>query len=472
MVINTPRIDINIKTAVQDKLSEQRVLFVMPYIATEYKKDVDINTLEDSHLKRMMLHFRKINKFTKLSYLSTHQATPVNATATLVINSGVDVDTKLIIKIIDTELEVIIPKNSAIQDISGLILASLITSDLVESASANVSHETITIELSDILAGSLGNGIYFATNNETLITTSVFTGGSLFPSYDLSLIGEDRYQHVVVSNVYDANNVANLLKNRFNVDYVVLSGVGAKTYNTLQEITTENIDNNQCFVKLHIKKTISHIDTASVDFMALRSLRFTDGANLSKFIDNSAGVSNYVGGINLSAIPYHNTNITDYIKIDGVYNQQETIDIEANRISLIDYDITGYVVALGDIYTTYKIDESGNSDNTYKYLNNVDIALNVREYFFNAIKSRTKQSTLATGVALSNRGQLSVDSIKTLLIGVYQDLIGFGIVQDEVGFKENLFVNILNSEGIIQLQYEIYPIQGVRSIQGVLIVKI
>jgi phage tail sheath gpL-like len=73
-------------------------------------------------------------------------------------------------------------------------------------------------------------------------------------------------------------------------------------------------------------------------------------------------------------------------------------------------------------------------------LNNVDIALNVREYFYTFLKARTKMSVLALGVGLANRGQLSVESIRSLLISTYQDLIGFGIVQDEISFKENLIV--------------------------------
>jgi phage tail sheath gpL-like len=473
MVINTPRINLSIKTQANLGLSEQRVLFIMPYDTTEYKKDVDINTLNDSHLKNMMLKFRELNKLTKLSYLSVEPAlVNTNATATLTILSGITEATNLKIYLLDSVLEVIIPANSSIQAISDLILAKLITSNYVESATANVTFEEITIELSNLLAGALGNGIYFSTSNLDLITTTAFIGGTPYVTYDLSLLGEDRFQHIICSNVFDANPLATFLKNRFNTEFILLDGVGAKAYKTPAEVELEGVENCQCLVQLTTKKAISHIDTFSTIFMALRSLRFTAGANLSELVDVSAGTDNFVGGIGLSAIPYHNTNLTEYLQVADVYGMQDSLDIEGKRITLIDKDVSGVLVSISDTYTSYKIDDSGNADDTYKYLNNVDIALNVREYFYTFLKARTKMSVLALGVGLANRGQLSVEAVRTLLIRTYIDLISFGIVQDEISFKENLIVVINNVLGKIQVQYTIYPTQGVRSIDGTLIVKI
>lgn len=472
MVINTPRINLGIKTEATGGLAEQNVLFIMPYTKAEYKKDVDINTLEDSHLKNMMLKFRELNKLTKLSYLSTTLPTPTNATATLTINSGLEVAKILKIYLVEEILDISIPKNSSIQQISDLISIELMKSQYVGSVDVSVDFATLTITLSNILMGALGNNIYFSTNDKTLITTTEFASGSLFTNYDLSLIGEDRYKNIIVSNVYNGLDVANRLKNSINNQYFLLDGIGAKAYKNQEEIDNDAIDNNEAFIQLHAKKSITHIDVLSVIFLALRSFRLTDGANLTDLIDQSAGVLNAVGGIGLSAIPYHNTNLTKYIKLADVYNMQETLDLESKRITLIDYDISGYLISINDVYTSYKVDSSGNNDEIFKYLNITDIALNSREYFYNAVRQRTKQSTMVRGISVANRGQFDKGDVKSILVECYQALTKLGIVQEETKFKESIFVEINNLLGEIQFQYELYPVIGVRSINGVVIVKL
>ena len=474
MVVNTPKLSLSLGTESDVGLSEQRALLIMPYSVAEYKKDVDINLLPDSHLKNMLLKFRELNKFTKLSYIGVvATGTPTNATATITINSGVAFATSIEIFLLDTTSLISIPANSSIEVISGLIATSLIANKYVENVDISVDFITLTITLNDLLIGDLGNNIYFNTNT-TLLTFGNFTGGSFVADYDLDLITDDRYQNIILSNVFNGKKLADFMKARFNNDYVLLDGIAIKHYQNKGEVDIDLIDNNQCMVQLISSKTKENYDAHSVIFGALRSLRFTDGANLTQLVDASAGVSNNVGGINMSSIPYHNTNLNKYIELNGeVYSMQETLDFEAKRLTLIDYDLSGYNVLINDVFTSYKIDEAGNDDNTYKFLNNVDIALNVRELFFNKIKAKTKQSTLATGgKAISNRGQLSVESVKTGLLSVYQDLIALGIVEDELNFKKNLFVNFDKQNQLIQLQYYIYPIQALRSIVGKLIVKI
>lgn len=475
MVVNTPKLSLTIGTEVDSGLTEQKVLFIMPYSVDEYKKDVDINTVASSHLKNMLLKFRELNKLSKVSYIGvTPTNPPENATATITINSGLATASSVEILLLDTVNLISIPANSSIEDISGIISSALITNQYIDSVDVSIDFTTLTITLNDLLIGNLGNNIYFQSSNADLLTLTAFTSGTFTADYDLDLIESDRYQNIIISNVFNGKKLADFIKARFNNDYILLDGIGIKYYQNQGEIDTDLIDNNQCFVQLVSSQTKENYDAHAVIFGALRSLRFTEGSNLTQLVDASAGVSNNVGGINMSSIPYHNTNLNKYIKLGNqVYDMQETLDLEAKRITLIDYDLSGYNVLINDVYTSYKVDDTGNDDETYKFLNNVDIALNVRELFFNRIKSKTKQSTLVTsGKAISNRGQLSVDSVKTSLLSTYQDLIALGIVEDELNFKKNLYVNFDKQNGLIQLQYYIYPIQGLRNIIGKLIVKI
>lgn len=474
MTVNTPKLSLTLGTESNVGLSEQKALLIMPYSINEYKKDVDINSLPESHLKNMLLKFRELNKITKLSYIGVAPTgTPTNASATITIASGVTSASAIEIYLLDTINIISIPADSSIQAISQLISASLITNKYVDSVDISVDFVTITITLNDLLIGDLGNNIYFNSNNAILSTTD-FTGGSFIGVYDLSLIQSDRYQNIILSNVFNGKSLSDFLKARFNTEFVLLDGIGIKYYQNQSEIDSDEIENNQVLIQLVSSPTKENYDSHAVLFGALRSLRLTDGSNLTQLVDASAGVSNNVGGINMSSIPYHNTNLNKYIKLaNEPLGSQETLDIEAKRLTLIDYDLSGYNVLLNDVYTSYKIDEAGNDDDTYKFLNIVDIALSVRELFFNKIKQKTKQSTLATsGKAISNRGQLSVETVRTGLISVYQDLIELGVVEDELNFKKNLYVNFDKQNSLIQLQYYIYPIQALRGITGKLIVKI
>jgi len=360
MVVNTPKLSLSLGTESDVGLSEQKALLIMPYSVAEYKKDVDINLLPDSHLKNMLLKFRELNKFTKLSYIGVvATGTPTNATATITINSGVVSATSIEIFLLDTTNLISIPANSSIEAISGLISTSLIANKYVDSVDISVDFITLTITLNDLLIGDLGNNIYFDANT-TLLTFGNFTGGSFVGDYDLDLITDDRYQNIILSNVFNGKKLADFMKARFNNDYVLLDGIGIKHYQNEGEVDTDLIDNNQCMVQSISSKTKENYDSHSVIFGALRSLRFTDGANLTQLVDASAGVSNNVGGINMSSIPYHNTNLNKYIELNGeVYSMQDTLDFEAKRLTLIDYDLSGYNVLINDVLQATRLMKLG-----------------------------------------------------------------------------------------------------------------
>lgn len=320
------------------------------------------------------------------------------------------------------------------------------------------------------LLGKLGNGIYFTCSSQN-IELEGFSGGVSNDVVDFSIIGDDRYQTIAYSNDFDTDILDAFLISRQNKENQLLEGVGV--YGTVNNFSLDSY-NNFTLTKLSVKEPINHIDMFTSIFCSARSKRLTDGASISDLVSVTAGTTNSIGGLNLSPIPYHNTSLTKYVSIASDYTRQETNELENLRYSVIGYDLSETNVLVGDVYTTYRVNTDGVQDDTFKYLNNTDVALSSKEYFFNNLKADNRQSTLSTGVARSRFGQKNQAEITSDMVKYWFALVDtYGILQDnQEDFKANLIVNLIPSTGTINLDYLIHPIIGFRAINGTLSIQI
>jgi hypothetical protein len=464
MTIVAPKTSIFIGKATKDLgLNPHRVLFVGRYTEDVYLKNVLLKDIEDSHVKNMILKFREINTYSELNILGIAGTSPkVNATATLSITDGFDVDTVLKISILDNDLMIEIPANTSSADALTLIKTKLLTSQYVMSITG---ADILTITTT--LTGLLGNNIYFAANNSNVVTTA-FGGGTGIDTVDFTQIGTDRYQTIIYSSEFDTKPLDTLLTQRFNVPNYVLDGIGIyATYST----DADNY-NNPCLIRFCAKKIKQHIDMEAVVFGAIRSLRLTDGANLVGLVDNSAGVDNRTGGINMAAIPYHNTNVTANLGVVADFSDEELQDLENKRISVVGKDASEYNVLVGDVFTLNRTDSQGNLDNTFKYLSIVDVALCSREYFFNNLKKDFAQSTIVRSKSIPGRGQINLGDINVKMVRYYQNLLELGIAHDSANFEDSLNISFDFSSGLIKINWILYPVQGVYAINGALAIKL
>lgn len=288
-----------------------------------------------------------------------------------------------------------------------------------------------------------------------------------------------------------------MLDARFNVSNNVLDGVGVMCiYDTFANLKTAgNLLNSQSIVLLGIYKVdeadfkgqaILEMPTViASEFAAVRALRLTHNANLALYVPGTTnGARDSFGGPALASMPYFNTPFYELpiSTLKHEFTDEEQTELNTTGISLLDNNTANNRVIAGEVVTTYKTDFGGNPDHTYKYLNAVDTASNIREYFFNNLKAKYAQTRLTQGDLVPNRNMANAESIKAYLVGLYTDLSGENYVLTQAGeaarkfFIDNCTVEIDMEEGqvtiimktpiVVQLRSIIATMQIAFSTQG------
>jgi phage tail sheath gpL-like len=105
-------------------------------------------------------------------------------------------------------------------------------------------------------------------------------------------------------------------------------------------------------------------------------------------------------------------------------------------------------IIFGEVVTTYKYDSASNADISFKYIEYVETASNVREYFFNNVRTRFAQSRLTAGDVVGNRNMANAGVISAYFDELYSTLAGANYVLTQSGenamafFKANKTVTV------------------------------
>jgi len=320
-----------------------------------------------------------------------------------------------------------------------------VANDLGVELVVDVAGITISVDIVQTTAGS---------TDPTL--TSVF---DVVPS-------TRRYQGVIWP--YAATTVvAAFLSPRFNPTNDVLDGVAIVTIQDTASAAQTTLDalNDQnlvVFVDEQITEdtagaTTQYLGPAqneasyvkSALFAGIRALRLTEDQVITNFLTSSASLDQF-GGPALASLPYFNTPMAylPLVKAGRGFTRQEIEDILTSGGAVMGVNVAGNGSLVGEVPTTFKTDSAGNPDVTWKFLNYVDTASQVREYFFNNLRARFAQSRLTEGAASRGRDMANAPIIGAYLDKLYLDLAGpdFVLVQDgETAikyFKDNRTVTI------------------------------
>jgi len=471
-MINKPEINLTLQKADRTLgLAAHKVLLVGRYTSNIYIKNALIDNLDNGHLKNMVKFYKKIAPRSSIYILGVNgSATKVQAKATINVPIGVEAATVLTINILDEMLVVNLAAQMSQEDVIEAINTALLTSQYI--VGVEVADGILTLTTS--LIGTLGNNIYFDLQGSDTITITGFTGGSGTDLVNFAAIGDDRYQTICLSSEFEPTPMSQLLKSRENVPNQVLEGVGFYTIQNGNPNSSDFEDNfnNMWISKLGVKLSNQHRDMVTVALGALRYIRFTENEDTSLFVDNSAGLDNKRGGIGMASIPYHNTNLTKYISVIEDFTINETSILESKRVGVIGKDTSGFNILLGSMFTTEVVDNLGNPDTTYRFLNNVDVSMVLKEYFYNNLKKDFAQSTMVRANAIPERGQKTTVDVKAKLNLYYLALVEFGIVERFDDFKKQAIVEFDFINGIIKINYIFYPVQAIRGISGTSSIKI
>ena len=346
-----------------------------------------------------------------------------------------------------------------------------------------------TVTITCVHKGLVGNKIGYKVVNGIAgiaIALTLPTNGATNPSLTniFNVIDSERYQTIVWPETYTLSTLTTFLNTRFNINNILLDGVGIQTicdtYSNL--ITAGNAQNSQSLVilpNLLLSNTaqvggalIEFSDVLSSQLAAIRSLRLTDGSDISQYVIATSGASDTVGGAAIASLPYFNTPFNNLALIDvGLdFTFSEIEALKAAGISSIGNNTPRTSIIAGEMVTTNKTDASGNVQTTFKYLNAVDTSVTVREYFFNNLRARFAQSRLTNGDLIPNRNIANQAAIQSFLDKLYNDLSGESFVLVQAGndakkyFKSNRSVSLDLTSGTVTINMLIPIVTQLRQI--------
>lgn len=438
---------------------------------------------DQSMIASMVRAFRRINKVTRLDAIPVADATGTNASAAVSFSGTATATTKFYVSVggtYDYKLEVVVTNGD--------------TADTIASALTDAINDAKKLAYTAAFSSGICTVTYIHTGEEgnysnirvegsipgVTITLAGFSGGATQPvlSTVFNLVQDERYQTIVWPTSYNRAIVLNnFLDGRFNVNNIILDGVMIQTaIDTKANLKTlGNSLNSQSAVITGLKGINDPLwkgngaqeapYVISSYIAALRSLRLTEGSNLTNYVTTTTGSLDTIGGPAIASLPYFNTplDFITNIPVGKSFSPAEVDELANAGISSIGNNRSNNTVILGDLVTTYKTDNAGNEDLTFKYLNNVDVASTTREYFSNNIRKQYSQCRLTEGDLVPNRSMANAASIGGFLDQLYNEASGTGLVLLQRGeaarnfFKTNrtITLNLKLGQALITMQVPI-----------------
>lgn len=188
-----------------------------------------------------------------------------------------------------------------------------------------------------------------------------------------------------------------------------------------------------------------------------------DGADLSDIVSQSLGLLDYRGGVALASLPYHNMAIPHTKPSDPRwyfdFNDQKSLN--SFSISTWGCNRAGVQEITGDARTMWKVDSAGNVNKTWSPLEHLWTSSVIREYVFLKCKQFFSKVRLTSGILITGRSMVNVETIREEIIKWYIELGDNALVVaggDAVQkFEENLFVSI-SPENQLVVVTGIFPI--------------
>lgn len=423
---------------------------------------------EASQIAAMIRAFKAVNPIIQLDAIALDDNGAGVPRVVKVTFVGTATEAGTLVIIVGSEslhrFEVAIPDTTAAAAIPALA-ATVINADTkcpFTAADATLGVMDLTADNDGTVANDLGVEVTGSVAGITGQAVSEGTAGSADPVLTTILDNAiARYQGVVWPyNIGSALDTLLLfLDPRFNATNAILDGVAfvglVDTHTNL--LAAGNAENSESLVLFGDKKETEtdYLGPAmnepsyskAATFAAIRSLRLTQDASISAFLTSSASLDQF-GGPALASLPYFNTPIPSFptIKIGRGFTELEINSLLVAGVSVIGENATSTNALVGEVKTTYKTDSASNLDITFGFLNYVDTASGIREYFHNNYKKRFAQSRLTAGNVSRGRDMANDVVIRAYTEQLYNDLAGpnFVLVQDgeaaKVFFKDNLVI--------------------------------
>ena len=500
-----PKVTFNIlPAALEISVAPQRILFIgqktsagtaiSGELISRIQNDNSENTLfgADSMLAGMIRAAKKINQVTQMDAIALSDAmSAVAATGNVTFTGTATANGSIFVTVgsaQNSRYSVDIEVGDTATVIGGK-LATLINADAF--APVNAVNTTGSVALTAVNAGLEGNSIglrFEGVVAGVTVAITAFSGGLTNPTLTnlFDVIEGQRYQTIVWPSTYDLALVRNFLGARFNVTNEVLDGVAVvtRTDTFANLVTLGNSQNSQSLV-IAGNRLLNDTDfkggsmlelnnVVSAQFGALRALRLTQDANISRYVIATRGALDSFGGPALASLPYFNSPFFDLpiIPIGKGFRKEEIDQLAEAGIFVFGNNVNRTQIILSDVVTTYKTDVAGNPDKSFKFLNYVDTISTVREYMVNNCRARFAQCRLTNGDLIPRRNIANEILIRSFITQLYTNLSQTDFVLTQAGedalefFRENLNVSLDLVDGQVTINMITPIVTQLREILG------
>jgi len=330
-------------------------------------------------------------------------------------------------------------------------LVALVNADTNANYTASNNAGTVTITAEN--AGTNGNQIRLAFEGSVAGVTVVKSGnylanGATDPVLTglFDVIDGIAYQTIDYPSTYSLATLYNFTEARFNVDNEILYSHGFTFKVDIYSNLNTLLDGlNYKTLTVGFDKinggVFENPDVINSQFCAYRALQFTQGANVSSI---NQGNGETQGGIRYASIPYFNIPFINLPTIPQgeTFAKEEIAELIKSGGYTFENNNANTTLLLREVPTTYKTNQLGDADPTFKFLNYVDTLTIVREYFFNGIKQKYPRHTITTAEqAPSNvKAFVTKKSFIATLGQFYDDLVAFGLLQG--GRKKEFLIKV------------------------------
>jgi len=503
MPVSLPQVTVNIIPATTEQSNEpQRVLFVGQKVAGgtatsgELQQNILNNKQEDmlfganSMLAGMIRAAKAINEETRFDAIGLDDnGSGVAATGSIDFSGTASEAGTFTVSIgssVNHTYSVAVA-NGDTATVIGDALEALVNADTEVPVAASNTTGTVTMTANN--DGEDGNKIGLKISGTVAgVTPSVtaMQNGANNPTLTnvFDVVGDLRYQTVVWPSTYDRTELKSFLDNRFNVTNDVLDGVGlvsiTDTFSNLQ--SAANAENSQSLL-IHGNRTVNETLTKgsaifeldnviASQIAAIRSLRLTEDSNIAQYVISTQGARDSFGGPAIASLPYFNTPFANLPLVDvgQEWSRTETDSLKAAGVTIINPNTARNQMIGGEFVTTYKTNANGSQDVTFKFMNYVDTASGVREFFVNNLKSRFAQSRLTNGDVQPNRSMANKQIIEAYLDSLYIRLASDDYVLTQAGeaaikfFKDNRDVTLDIADGKVTINMKTPIVTQLREI--------
>ncbi len=441
------------------QLDEQAILFVGQMASTgsatpgDLYQDIPNDNSQDtlfgkkSMLSNMIFAFKEINKVNKVDAIPLADGTTA-ATGSFTITGTYGADGLITFYVASDaqnstlQHKYIIPvvSTSTPTTIGDALEADITTDERAPFTAANVAG-VVTITAADGNKGTVGNAMSMLVVVDVATGFSVANTGMSSGATDPSLTGvfdpveNIRYQSIPWASQYDFDILTAFLEGRWPVDNIDKQGVGySYKTDTLANLkilgNSKNIKTLVIFGDKLISDTlykgsaIFELDHVKVSrFVAIESLRLTEGQNIGAYVTASTQAGDKFGGKHTASLPYFNTPISQLpiMRTQDEWPQDERRELREAGISILGNNLGRTNIITDQVVTTYKKNGAGENDVSFKYLNYVHTGMEIYEYFLDNLRNDYSQSRLSDGqiklstkVTITNKGDIQTSLLKYL----------------------------------------------------------